>query len=105
MFYLGKLVTVFGSVPAISHICFICRFSCAVKIGATDTRSGFPLTGCGILYLLRSRPLVSSMNAKRPLPHSAQFCQNLLLFADHWVSSVTGAFRRMTRASTNIIGT
>jgi len=45
------------------------------------------------------------MNAKRPLPHSAQFCQNLLLFADHRVSSVTGAFRRMTRASTNIIGT
>jgi len=106
MFYLCKLVTVFGSVPAISHLFpmpFFMRgeeLEPLIRVQASQKRMRHPVfTEVAAPGLFDER--------QRPLPHSAQFRrQHLLFFGDHLgFELVTGALRRMTRASTNIIGT
>src|SRR6267378_1732285 len=43
VFYFSKLVTVFGRVPAISFICFMCRISCeAIHLGKRKHSDGGP---------------------------------------------------------------
>src|SRR6266581_2009225 len=62
MFYLCKLVTVFGRVTAISRICFVCRVSCqAIELKPLLRGQGF-LDTMRHTPLRRPPPLVASIN-------------------------------------------
>jgi hypothetical protein len=105
IFYFSKLVTVFGRVPAISLICFMCRISCEAISWNHSYVFSVPKNGCGIRYLLRSRSLVSSMNAK-VLSRTCRNSASISSFS--WTisgSSGIGVFRRIRRDLTTAIGT
>src|SRR5260221_14440220 len=104
MFYLSKVVTVFGRDPAISRICFLCRIWCEAINCSYSYMFKFPRKGCDMLYWLKLRPRVSLMNARvrsRTTRNSASISS---LSPTAWGSSSVGPFQRLKRDSTFIIG-
>jgi len=92
MFYLCKLVTVFGRVTAISRICFVCSISCqAIEL---KPLLRVPVPRNDAAYSLCGGAAASGHfdKCQRRLLHFTQFHQHPVLSQIIWGSSGTGAF-------------